>query len=51
MSKTPDWIASQRRDRGLCEICGQAPIATTWAGTGQEICWDCTDAKREQAQG
>jgi hypothetical protein len=28
---------SQRKARGLCEICGQEPAATVWAGTGQVI--------------
>jgi hypothetical protein len=47
-SQLPEWVASQRRDRGLCETCGQAPAATVWAGTGQEICWTCCDKKREE---
>ena len=31
----PEWIASQRLDRGLCEQCGQRPYATEWAGNGR----------------
>jgi len=45
MSTIPEWITSQLRARGLCECCGQQPAATTWAGTGQEICWDCCETK------
>jgi len=46
MGKVPDWVISQRRAQGLCEICGQQPAATVWAGTGQEICFDCCEGKR-----
>ncbi len=46
MGKMPDWVISQRRAQGLCEICGQQPAATVWAGTGQEICFDCCEGKR-----
>jgi hypothetical protein len=51
MSKTPGWVTSQRKARGLCEICGQEQAVTIWAGTGQEICWTCCEAKREAQQG
>jgi len=51
MSSTPEWVTSQRKARGLCECCGQAPATTTWAGTGQDVCWDCCEAKQEQGNG
>lgn len=47
----PEWVQSQRRARGLCESCGQNPAVTTWAGTGQDVCWDCAEDKRGQALG
>ena len=43
----PEWITSQLRTDGICEICADAPAATTWAGTGQEICWNCCEKKRQ----
>jgi hypothetical protein len=51
MSTTPEWIASQRKARGLCECCGQEPAVTEWAGTGQDICWTCVDKKRADSKG
>lgn len=42
----PNWVKSHRKARGLCECCGRHPIATTWAGTGEEVCWDCCGKKR-----
>lgn len=40
----PAWVASQRRDRGLCERCGQPPTAeVTFANTGRTelLCGQC----------
>lgn len=51
VSKTPEWIRSQRRALGLCETCGQNPPVTVWAGTGEHICWQCCDRKRAAGQG
>ena len=45
---TPGWVRSQRKDRGLCEQCGQRPYATEWAGNGWLICWDCCQARQGQ---
>lgn len=43
----PAWVISQRRERGICEICGDEPAATEWAGTGQLIGWACEKRKRQ----
>ena len=50
MSK-PAWVTSQQRARGLCECCGAQPSTMTWAGTGQDICDECCDAKRAAGLG
>lgn len=50
MSSTPQWIKSQRLARGQCEACGQAPAATTWAGTGEQVCWSCCLSRQAQPQ-
>jgi hypothetical protein len=50
MTEIPEWITSQRRDRGICEICGQDDAATIWAGNGQDICWSCCEAKRAEGE-
>ena len=47
----PEWLAGQRRARGLCECCGQQPAVTVWAGTDQLICWQCCESKREAGMG
>jgi len=43
----PEWITSQLRHQGICEICAEQPATATWAGTGQDICWDCCENKRQ----
>jgi hypothetical protein len=47
----PDWIKSQRKAAGMCELCGQHPAETIWAGTGEDVCWDCAEKKRGQHMG
>lgn len=42
----PDWVRSVRRSRSECELCGM-PAATVWAGTGERLCWECCESKRE----
>jgi ribosomal protein L37AE/L43A len=42
----PEWITSQRRDRGDCERCGQHPAVTEWAATGELICGGCCGARQ-----
>jgi len=44
----PEWVASQRRDRGLCECCGQ-PGFGEWAGTGELLCEPCTVTRQRAA--
>ena len=51
MRGIPEWVASQLAARGICECCGSLPAATVWAGTGQRICWECVDRKREAGMG
>jgi hypothetical protein len=46
MTTIPEWVRSQRRANGECEQCGQEPAATTWAGNGWLIGWNCV-AKRQ----
>ena len=43
---TPAWIASQRRDRGMCEQCGQEPYITEWASSGKMIGRECCEARQ-----
>jgi len=45
--RVPGWIKSQRRDRYLCEVCGDRAV-TEWAGTGELLCWVCCEVKRSQ---
>lgn len=47
----PDWVISERRARGDCERCGERRAATVWAGTGEVICWECCERKRQQGMG
>jgi hypothetical protein len=52
MGAVPAWIVSQRRDRGLCECCGQRPAVTAWQHQdGPLICWECCDKKRAAGLG
>ena len=43
----PVWITSQLHANGICEICAGTSAATTWAGTGQDICRNCCEKKRQ----
>lgn len=46
-TKVPQWVKSQRRDRGLCEQCGDGRQDTQWAGTGELICWGCCHKRQD----
>ena len=41
----PVWVRETRRAEGKCELCG-AHGDSTWAGTGELLCWAHIDAKR-----
>lgn len=43
----PDWVRSQWRAGGKCERCGES-ADTTYAGTGEEMCWGCQQKQAEK---
>jgi hypothetical protein len=48
----PDWVISQRKARGMCESCGQAPGVTFWQSlAGPLLCWACVEIKRADGLG
>ncbi len=46
MTGTPEWIRSQRRARGECELCGQRSAETQWGQAGPLLCWPCCEARQ-----
>ncbi len=46
MTGTPEWIRSQRRARGECELCGQRPAETQWGPAGPLLCWPCCEVRQ-----
>jgi hypothetical protein len=43
----PEWLTSQLRARDICEQCASETAATTWAGTGERLCWTCCEARQD----
>jgi hypothetical protein len=43
----PEWLISQLRARDICEQCASETAATTWAGTGERLCWACCEARQD----
>lgn len=46
----PAWVVQAWRDRGRCQRCGGAGDST-WAGTGDVLCWDCISRRQAEHDG
>ena len=50
MTDPPGWLVGMRRERELCERCGQPGCSFWQSEDGPWLCWSCIEIKRQETE-